>query len=252
MSLPQILLDMKAAYAPQDKARTFNQTRALVLGFVNKKCGGKHSALYTRVQTISPIDEVDSRKKRKRENRLTQLSGLARPVRAVLETVEAMQHPQGEQFWTMTLLGMGNKEYQSGFEVFPEEGRVHVHGMKRETRDRDLPLISAQRLNKHPSAVKYIRAQLRKVQPEWQLYDARRTFSHWMDECGGISKIRRKAYMGHKVRDVHDNYTAHELRDYLVKDGKALRDYIITAALDGLKAPCDLDRVQHLLDKWLG
>lgn len=58
-----------------------------------------------------------------------------------------------------------------------------------------------------------------------QPYDARRTFSHWLEEAA-ITRTRIKMYMGHAAKDVTDLYLRDELAAYLESDADLLRAYL--------------------------
>lgn len=58
-----------------------------------------------------------------------------------------------------------------------------------------------------------------------QPYDARRTFSHWLEEAR-ITQTLIKMYMGHAAKDVTDLYQRHELAAYLESDADLLREYL--------------------------
>ena len=56
-------------------------------------------------------------------------------------------------------------------------------------------------------------------------YDARRTFSHWLEEAR-VTRTRIKLYMGHTAKDITDLYQRHELAAYLESDADLLREYL--------------------------
>jgi hypothetical protein len=127
-------------------------------------------------------------------------------------------------FWTMCLTGMGTKEYfEDGFEILANA--VLVNGQKRKSRRRLTPLVFSD-LVQPSRQQKAMRKALHGVCPEWQLYDARRSFQHWA-EMAGIPVIRIKLYAGHSITDVSERYRSHEVIEYLSSDSQKLRDYIV-------------------------
>ena len=66
---------------------------------------------------------------------------------------------------------------------------------------------------------------LRKVRTDVQPYDARKTFAGWMEEAG-ISRSRRRQYMGHQVGDVTEIYERVELARFLEEDANRMKAYL--------------------------
>ena len=66
---------------------------------------------------------------------------------------------------------------------------------------------------------------LRKVRTDVQPYDARKTFAGWMEEAG-ISRSRRRQYLGHQVGDVTEIYERVELARFLEEDGDRMKAYL--------------------------
>lgn len=122
--------------------------------------------------------------------------------------------------WGMVTTGMGPKEYWGRWSV--EGDRVHIEGTKRKGRVRDVPLVI------HPAVPRIHRRtwedhmrERGSVTP----YDLRRTYANWL-EAAGISRTRRKLYMGHAAGDVTGIYELHEVEAFLAEDAKKLRDFV--------------------------
>lgn len=151
-------------------------------------------------------------------------TGQARSVQDVVETIGRMRQPFGAMFWSMCVTGMGTKEYfEDGFEILPDA--VVIHGQKRKSRQRVVPLVFSD-LVQPSRQQKAMRTALHVVRPEWQLYDARRSYQHWA-EMAGIPVVRIKLYAGHRITDVSERYRKHEVTEYLSSDARRLRDYIV-------------------------
>jgi integrase len=95
--------------------------------------------------------------------------------------------------------------------------RVAIHGTKRDGRDRIVPRVSnptrrSMGWDQYGDALKALG-----LQP----YDARRGFSHLMEEAG-ITRIRRKMYMGHALGDVTGGYEKAEVSAFCVGDSAVM------------------------------
>lgn len=124
--------------------------------------------------------------------------------------------------WGMATTGMGQSEYWGRWSV--KADRIHIEGTKREGRVRDVPLVMlpAVPAMHHRTFENKVRERTaRAIQP----YDLRRTYAHWMEEVG-ISRSRRRLYMGHGEQSVTDLYEHHEVRRFLPEDAKKMREYL--------------------------
>lgn len=123
--------------------------------------------------------------------------------------------------WSMATTGMGRSEYWGAWSV--ESDRVHIEGTKREGRVRDIPLArvpSVPALH-HQTFEKKFRERTNRLH---QPYDLRRTYANAL-EAAGISRTRRRLYMGHGEQSVTDLYEFHEVRQFLPDDAKKLQDF---------------------------
>jgi integrase len=138
--------------------------------------------------------------------------------------------------WAMALTGMGPAELWG--EWTQHQNHIYVRGMKRAGRKREIPLV-------HPIArpTRQYRAfrdaLVEASDGEVQPYDLRRTYARWMDSSG-ISRIRRKIYLGHSVGDVTDLYERHEIEQFWIEDAERVRAYL---ASKGVKPPPQLQLV---------
>jgi integrase len=56
-------------------------------------------------------------------------------------------------------------------------------------------------------------------------HDFRHTYMHWMEQAG-ISRIRRRMYLGHSSGDVSAIYERHEVEGFLKSDADLMRVFI--------------------------
>ncbi len=213
--LPQVLEAVRRRYEEKGQKNAFGQCRKVASSWAGKVYG-KDSALWRKLRAVQPLESSSHTHKQE-----------ARSVWDVLATVTAMKAPFGEMFWTMCLLGTGTKEYlQDGFTVVPDQWVV-IHGQKNKARERRTPLIFNGLVTPTVSLAnrKAFDKELHNVQPEWDLYDARRTFSHWCEEAV-IPVPRIQAYMGQDPKTVNEKYRKHNVDPYLIADAERLRNYI--------------------------
>ncbi len=213
--LPIVLAAVRLRYEKQGQKNSFGQCRKVASSWAGKVYG-KDSALWRKLRSVQPLETSTHVHKQE-----------ARSVWDVLATVKAMKAPFGEMFWTMCLLGTGTKEYlQDGFTVVPDRWVV-IHGQKNKARERRTPLIFNGLATPIVSLAKRkaFDRELHAVQPDWDLYDARRTFSHWCEEAL-IPVPRIQAYMGQDPKTVNEKYRKHSVDPYLIADAERLRNYI--------------------------
>jgi hypothetical protein len=111
----------------------------------------------------------------------------------------------------MYLTGMGPAEFDGVWRV--EVHGIEIDGTKREARIRIVPRLT----EPQPRAMGWKQYREALSAHDLQRYDARRGFSHLLEECG-IPKSRIRLYMGHAGRDVTDGYLTPEVRAFLETD----------------------------------
>ena len=195
LHLPEALRTLRERMLEQPAA--FNRTRAAALAFLRDKIG-KRKPLYEQTADVSSLKE----RKHKRA---------APTVAVAIQARDALPAAASAMWWAMYTTGMGPTEYDGPWEVGVD--RVAIHGAKRESRDRIVPRVSnptrrSMGWDQYGGALEALG-----LQP----YDARRGFSHLMEEAG-ITRIRRKMYMGHALGDVTGGYEKAELTAFRVSD----------------------------------
>lgn len=198
-------------YALTAKPTMFNRTRSACQAFA-RDTAGKYSELWRDVSQILP-------KKTQRKPGNPQTPKQADAVRTALGEY-------GLIWWSMCCTGMGPQELGlhpgTGGDWEVESDRVLIHGTKRESRDRVIPLIE----QPVKPCVQYPAFRRALAKHGLNPYDGRRTFAHWL-EMAGIPRSRRQYYMGHKAgRDVTSLYEDHDVGPYLAKDRRAVRAYL--------------------------
>lgn len=220
--LPALMKAARTKCVREGTARTFNMIRTTVQAFLRETVGPYHP-LYGAVSTTKVMHETRAPGTPMTPDELT----------AYLDRVRA-EIPDGAEYaaalWSMAITGMRPAEYWGEWHM--QADRVRVRGAKQRGQRvvfRDVPLVAPiQPPTRGQSAVA---EQLRRYGlTEHTPYDCRRTFARAMEEAG-IPRARRKAYLGHGVRDVTDLYERHQVEAYLVDDGAKLRAYF------GVRAP---------------
>jgi integrase len=184
----------------------FNRVKASVLAYLRDELGRRH-ALYEAVQDIAGYTEKPAPGVKMSPDE----------VRAVAKSLDGL----GPMVWALALSGMRRGEYWGKWEVWQD--RYRIFGTKTEAAVRDVPYLGpivAPLCTYNP-----FRKKLKTVRPDVSPHDFRHTYMHWMDEAG-ISRIRRKLYLGHASGDVSDIYDRHEITGFLVTDAARLREYI--------------------------
>lgn len=149
--------------------------------------------------------------------------GSARSVVDVLRVVKAMRAPYGQQFWTCCMTGLRTAEmFEYGFTV--HDNYVHIHGRKTPNADRRVPLMQSEL---QPPGVdeKAPQRALKEIEKDWQWYDARRSYSHWL-EMARVPQSRISAYMGHRPLTQTADYQKHDPTAYFDEDADAFTAYI--------------------------
>ena len=207
--LPRLLKAYRFTARAAGHHRSFNLARAGVQGFLRDTVGKSHT-LYGAVTDIRSL-----RVERREGN--PQSPDEARVIREALK-----QH--GASWWAMCCTGMMPDEYWGRkWRVGPNY--VRILGTKRDARKRDVPLVCAPVVPSTKTSSGFAQALRKVTGGDVQPYDGRRTFMHWMEEAG-ITRTRRRMYMGHAVKDVADLYERHELARFLDDDGAKIRAYL--------------------------
>jgi integrase len=219
----QDLPDLLRAYSRVAGGATmFNRARAAVQAFLRDTLGKSHP-LYARVR------DVGAKRMRTRQ-------GNPQSPEQLVALTQRLTPAYASIAWAMALTGMGPAELWG--EWTQHQNHIYVRGMKRAGRKREIPLV-------HPIArpTRQYRAfrdaLVEASDGEVQPYDLRRTYARWMDSSG-ISRIRRKIYLGHSVGDVTDLYERHEIEQFWIEDAERVRAYL---ASKGVKPPPQLQLV---------
>ncbi len=200
--LPRLL----ARYRDGAKGRMFNLARAAAQAFARDTLG-RDSELWQQVAALRP--KTVHRK-----------PGHPLSPAAARVVVRALKD-RGMMWWAMCSTGMGPGEYWGAWEV--EDGGIRIHGTKREARDRVVPQVFTP---VHPTVLyPAFRRSLKAFDPILTVYDARRTFAHWL-ELANIPKSRCLRYMGHALTRVDELYTDHDPSAFLIEDAAALKRFV--------------------------
>lgn len=188
---------------------SFRLARSASQAFVRETLKRSHP-LYRDVSDVAPLVTKPQRLKRPQT-----VAGLV----AICGTVD---EATAAAIWSMATTGMGPKEYWGRWQR--ETGGIHVYGTKREGRDRlvpDLGRCTRPQLSRQAFEDRLVEQAGAAITP----YDLRRTFANWM-EATGITRARRRIYMGHGAKDVTDMYEWHEVMSFLETDAASLREWL--------------------------
>jgi hypothetical protein len=231
--LPAVLRAMRGGMGKA--AASFNLLRNYVRAFVRDTIG-KRNPVYEAIKfDVLPIP-IPGHAKQKEKKRHPLTPAQVQLLASKFSTVAAgggKQEGHGYVAIMMALTGTHPEEFWGEWEQAPTY--VHVHGTKREPRDRKIPKLFPTPLWPHPvlkrstitvkSFGRAFRAAAKEAKLTCSPLDMRRSFANWL-EAAGIERTRRRMYMGHGGRDVTDLYETQELLQHLAKDGEKLRTWI--------------------------
>lgn len=217
----------------------FNQIRNYLRAFIRDTLGTRHE-LYQVVKHDIPAIKIPGHAKKKERKRHPLTPSQVLLLASKFSTAaaggpDAKQEGHGHSAIAMAMTGMHPKEYYvDGFSISARY--IHIHGEKREGRDRKVPRLFPSALwphatLKHPtiSDPKTFGRAFRDARQAAELtctpLDLRRSFANWM-EAADIDRTRRRMYMGHSAKDVTDLYETQELLQHIEKDGAQLRAWI--------------------------
>lgn len=216
--LPELLAAYRVKAAAAGHAQMFRQARAACMAFLKRR----DRALYNQVHDIEPLPIGES------------APGHPQTVAQALVIRAGLPAPWGDYWWTMCLTGMGPRE----FFVTPwdvEDAWVAIHGTKRASRDRRVPLLKGETYTRpqHGGTWKQYRESLAAFGA--QPYDARRTFATWCEDAE-IPERRISIYLGHARQNITQLYTRRELDGFLKADGALLTAWLHAAEHAGVEA----------------
>lgn len=226
--LPALLRSYRVECIEDRKPVQFNHAKAHVLAFIRDTLR-RRSELYADVQDV-PILQGESdivRRPQKPE--------------ALAKILELLPPPHRRMAWELAVTGMRPMEYFS--EVWEQEKnptRIHIAGTKSKRRkrnasNRDVPVWAGDLIG--PTRVRETFENMwgRRIGALLDVYDLRRSFNVWMEDAG-ITRSRRKLYMGHAAGDITGLYEQRELLQWIEDDTILLQTFagsIVTPELGG-------------------
>lgn len=207
--LPMVLDELRRTLG-RSHPRSFNIARSAASAFVRQTFKRSHP-LYQHVLAV----ELVPVKSTQRRHPLTVVEMRTLFPAPAVDPLDAIA-------WGMATTGMGAGEYWGRWSAHPD--RIHIEGTKREGRVRDVPLVlplAVPRMHRRTFEDKLRERTARAIVP----YDLRRTYANWL-EAAGITRTRRRLYMGHGVGDVTGLYELHEVASFLEADGATLRAFV--------------------------
>ena len=152
-----------------------------------------------------------------------------KPAIALLDALalrDRISPAAGRAWWAMCLTGMNPAEYFSNtWEVTAD--RIRIRGTKRVGRRwgadaREVPRVD--HITQPEISLAGLTTALRKATAGAVVTpgQARKVFVAWAEEAG-ISRTRRRLYLGHGAKDVTDLYEKREITTFLLEDAQLLR-----------------------------
>lgn len=185
----------------------FNRVRASILAFLRDTLGRRHR-LYEECMDVAAWTEDAA-------------PGIKLTVAEMRDVADRLKH-LGPMAWALVLSGMRRTEYWfRPWEVLPD--RYRIPGTKTKASVRDVPNLGP--LMKPMVAYQAFRVALGKARPGMTPHDFRHTYMHWL-ELAGVSRIRRKMYLGHRTGDVTAIYERHEVDGFLKSDAALMLHHI--------------------------
>ena len=217
-NLPSVLEAFQKECNSKNIVRTFNQAKSACQGLVRYETKVKTHPLYLALKNIEKIPEV--RKSVTRNNKPFSVSELDRALLSP-DIDERLKNT----IWLMCLTGMGPREYLTdGWEVDKRKRIIKIFGQKTASRFRSVPLIYEGVIQEKWCEYKKLRLDFKKLFPDRQLYDCRRTFKTWCIRSD-VTFIQQEIMMGH-VMGYRDNYGIEQEDRWLPEVGKKLYEYI--------------------------
>lgn len=232
--LPAILRKVRARM--ERTPASFNLLRNYARAFVRDTLGTRHEVYQAIKHDVKAIRIPGHAKKKERKRHPLSPSDVL-----LLASKFSTRHPggaegaQGHGFYVieMALTGMHPKEFFGEWEQ--KIGYVHVHGTKRESRDRMVPKLYPSalwphRMLKRPTITKHsferaFAVARRAAKLNCTPLDLRRSFSNWLEQAG-IERALRRVYRGHGPTDIGDLYETPEILEHLVEDGRRVVEWI--------------------------
>lgn len=208
--LPNVLESYKRHCEKNGISKSFNQTRAMVLGYL-KKAFKPSSEIYREVLSIEVIPYQRIRKPN------------PQTVAQITALCEKLKPDVAAMVWTMCTIGTIPKEYlKDGIEDLGYG--IHIKGKKRTSRDRIVPRVLAPIQPVLQSEA--LTEKIKEVDASIALKDFRNTYMVWMEEAG-LLPSHRKAYAGWNTSgSMQDLYLEQDMKKYLEADAQKLRAYI--------------------------
>lgn len=206
--LPALLEAYRVKAKAAGHAQMFRQARTACLAFLKKR----DRQLYRAIQDVEPLPIGEP------------AANHPQTVAQALVIRASLPKPWGEYWWTDCLMGANPREFfVTPWEV--EDAWVAIHGTKRASRERRVPLIAGETYIQptQRGAWKQYREGLAAfgVRPK----DARNTFATWCEDAG-IPERRIAMWLGHARKNITQLYTRRELDAFLVADGEALTAWL--------------------------
>lgn len=208
-AVPPLLTALREEYRAKDQASAWNHGRNYVRAFL-RRVVGRRSPLYLDVADLERLPEHPKREPQP----LT--------VAEAFAIAGQLGRELGDCWLTACLTGLGNTEYAGAWVVV--DGHLRVPPRKRSTQPRLVPLVCTPA--RPICSVRFLHERIVELTGgRVQFYDARRTFTKWLEQAGVIP-AHQDAYTGHGPRSMTDHYKRGNVQPYLEQDAAKLRTFI--------------------------
>ncbi|HVT40001.1 MAG TPA: hypothetical protein VHE78_13210 [Gemmatimonadaceae bacterium] len=204
--LPTILAEHRRAYA--NRRKTFDNDRAILLGFARDVCG-RHTSLYLQIAAFEPY-----RPRRINATHPQTVPGLLEWTEKQGEEPVKLDPDTAACYWAMATTGMGPGEYWGSWERRTD--RIVIHGTKREARARAVPDLGRCAEPPRISRQAFEDRLAEQTAGAFEPYDLRRTFANWLEEAG----VRRTRLKLPRARDPRRHGPLHGPRCHEVLAGR--------------------------------
>lgn len=209
-AVPPLLAALREEYRAKDQASAWNHGRNYARAFL-RRVVGRRSPLYLDVADLEALPE--HRKREPQPLSIAEAFGIAAKLGREL----------GDCWLTACLTGLGNTEYAGAWAVV--DGHLRVPPRKRQTWPRFVPLIFTP--VRPICTIRFLHERIVELTDgRVQFYDARRTFTKWLEQAGVIP-AHQDFYTGHGPRTMTDHYKRGNVRTpQLSEDAGKLRAFV--------------------------
>ena len=205
-ALPGLCRQLYLDHQARGIGAAWNRRHAAAMAFLRDTVGIR-AEVYVQVADLPRLPEPP---------KLARHPCTVHEARAIREQLGAKW---GAIWWALCCHGLGPKEYWRDGWTLTRAG-VEIRGQKRPARNRVVPLVCA--IPAPAGTMAGFAQALERADLGVTPYDARRTFSRWLDELH-VPRYQHDALLGHGPRSMRELYSWGEITAWLPELGRALR-----------------------------